>query len=287
MDTIITFQQRILDRMDALQPEQQSSIQPTPQLGGQPQKRWNRRLLIGGVLGLVAAAIIASGSLWLAHRQTAAPHTTTRSSASQTPGQVAPDTVTDTGTAQYVSNGKDLKLSFSYPSSWSVMPPSGDNANDQTITITSPLMSVASTSDQSITARAIVLIRPGGSDISELASEKATAGQASAQIAYSKPTAIQHQYPYLTYIHLNGGTNPSGNFEEVMVTGITTFAKDQSILPISLGQLDPIVSAAFYQCTSQACSGSGASPLSLTNTTWQSSDLGKQVLQLFESLQLN
>lgn len=269
--------------MESPQPTMTATPEPVPAMAAPKKSR--RTLLLIGII--VTIALVAGAFLLWRFTHQSKPIDQTSTSQNQTQNQVVPDTVTDTSTKQYTSNGKDLKLNFSYPASWTVTPPSGDNSSDQTITATSPLMSVSNEKNQSVTGRAIITIRPGGSDLTELASDKATAGQASAQIAYTQPTASQRKYPYLTYIHLLGGDNPSALFEEVMITGATTFAKDQTISAFSLGPLDPIVSARFYQCSSQACSSTTAASLSLTNETWQSSSLGQQVLAIFQSLQFN
>ena len=197
------------------------------------------------------------------------------------------DNSASSSTVQYVSNGKDLSLSFSYPSNWEVSPASGGNTDDKPITVASPLVSLSSAQDQSVTGKIVVMIRPASASITELASDKATIAQDSIQFAYTKPTSVQHQYPYLTYIHLTGGKNTDSLFEEVIITGVTKFTRGQPLLPESMGTLDPVISAAFYQCTTQACTGSGATPLSITDSIWQSADAFKQVQSLFASLELH
>ena len=146
---------------------------------------------------------------------------------------------------------------------------------------------MADSRDASVIARAVITIRPKGSTLDELSAGTATLAQDSIQIAYSHPTKVQHGYPYITFIHLAGGTNPNKLFEEIMITGATKFSAGQLLSPYSLVALDPIISVTFYQCNTEACTGTGASPLSISNDIWQSSDLGQQVLGIFESLQIN
>lgn len=238
------------------------------------------------IAAIVLLALAGGAAYWLiSHRQPAKipqPATST-----QTQPTVTPDVAATSTMQQFVSNGKDLNLTFTYPSNWTVSPTSNNNANDGPITVASPLISTTSASNTAVTGKVIISIRPGSSDLPEFASGNATVAQGSVQFAYSKPTSTQHQYPYLTFIHLAGGSNPGGAFEEIMITGITSFAKDQGVTSGSFGQLDPIISAAFYACTTQACTGSGQTPLSITNSTWLNDDTFKQVLALFESLQLN
>ena len=264
---------------------QPSAFQPVaPTEGQQPKHRSYRWLVIAASLLVIALAGIAT--YWALHRSQPKPSTTTTSSTAATSTSPTVDTSTNTTPTTYISNGKDLNLSFVYPANWQVSPPSSNNANDQTITATSPRTSMADTNDQSVVARAVVTIRPKGSDLTELDSGVATLAQNSVQIAYANPTKVQHGYPYITFIHLAGG-NPNGLFEEVMITGANKFTKNQTISPYSLLQLDPVVSVTFYQCLTQTCTGDGAKPLSVTNEIWQSSDLGQQVLSLFQSLQIH
>lgn len=257
-----------------------------------PRKRPGRRFIVIAVASLLLIMIVAGLAVyWLLSRDnktTPSPEATAQQSNQQTI-QPAPDTA-DTGTdssGQYMSNGKDLNLSFTYPSGWSVTPVSGDNTDDQPVVVTSPLLSMTNASGSSVTGKVVFMIRPGSSEITELSGGTATAAAASAQIAYTKPTTSQHQYPYITFIHLKGGQNPSGLFEEVMITGVNQFAKGQGITSFSLSQLDPIITAAFYQCTTQSCTDTGATPLSITTSTWQNDDTFKQLEAIFESLQLN
>jgi hypothetical protein len=272
-----------------------NDFEPTPVIDDQPpygsvitpQTHSKRRLVIAAIIVLLVGGAAA---YWFLHKQPSAPNTTASTSALTTaPNQplVPDDTQAENTNGNYVSNGTDLNLSFSYPSDWTVTPPSNSNPNDQPITITSPVVSITGANGQSTNGKVVVSIRPGGSTLSELSSGSATAGQASAQIAYNKPTSAQHQYPYLTYIHLAGGANPSSNFEEVVITGVTSFAKDQAILASSLGQLDPIISARFYACSSQTCATNSASSLSITNTAWQNAPVALQTLAIFQSLQIN
>lgn len=240
---------------------------------------------------IIALALVTLGGgayLVVSHRQTPAPTQTTTQSrqrqSSQAP-QPSPSSSQDSTLANYVSNGKDLNLNFNYPSDWSVTPPTNSNTDDHAITVTSPVVSLDSATDSTATARIVVSIRPGGTAVSELAGDKATAAQTSEQIAYDKPTSAQHQYPYLTFIHLNGGSNPQNAFEEVMITGITSFAKDQAIPQASVSQFDPLITVRFYTCNDQKCSSS--TPLSLTSASWNSDATTQQALVILKSLQIN
>jgi len=200
--------------------------------------------------------------------------------------QVAPSNTSST-TTKYVSNGTDLNLSFSYPDNWTVVPASNNNKSDQTITLTSPLTTIVNANNSSVVGKIIVQVRPGTATISELNSNSPIAALASAQIAYSKPTPSQTSYPYLSYIHFSDGSKPTGSFEEVIITGSLTLTQGQTINASYFGGLDPIISASFYQCATQSCTGSSQSLLSITSNTWQNATIFKQVLATLDSFQLN
>ena len=255
----------------------------------QPQHPRRKKILL--ILAPLLVLLLAAGGLgtyWLISRQKSPPPTPDTSTVQQATSQTPPPAgaATRSSMVQYVSNGSDLKLSFSYPSAWTVTPATNSNPNDKPITITSPLTSVTSTSSSSVTGRVVITINPGGTSLPELASNKATAAATSSQFAYAKPTAAQHQYPYLTFIHLSGGANPAGAFEEVAITGITAFAKEQTVLPESLTQIDPLITARFYQCSTTSCPPAESAALSITSGTWQSGDLFTQVQAVFASMQM-
>jgi len=189
--------------------------------------------------------------------------------------------------SQYVSNGQDLNLTFSYPADWTVNPPTNHNPTDQAITVTSPLTSLTSASGSSVTGKIVVSIRPGAATISELAAGNSTAAQNSVQIGFTTPLPSQQQYPYLSFIYLPGGSNPSGQFDEVMVSGLMQFTQNEAVTTADLELLDPIISASFYSCTTQACIGSGEVPLSISMDSWQNDNPFIETLNLIQSLQLH
>lgn len=254
-----------------------------PTTARKPRRTW---LL---VTGIAAAVVLVAAVGVFAFLKIKTPKTTPASTtaSNQQSNQPAPTAASNSSTKQYISNGNDLNLKFTYPSDWTVTPASNNNASDQTITLTSPLTSVTDSTGATVTAKAVLTIRPGSAQAGELASGSATVAQDSTQIGYTSPTASQHQYPYITFIHLAGGQNTNNVFDEVIITGITKFMKGQGITADSLGGLDPIIGVRFYQCSTNACNGSGATALNLTNDMWQNGTLTQQVLSVFTSLQLN
>jgi hypothetical protein len=194
---------------------------------------------------------------------------------------------TSATTIKYLSNGSDLNLSFVYPKNWSVTPPSNDNKNDNTITLTSPLTTIINSDSSSVAGKIVIQVRPGNDTVSELNSNSPITSLASTQIAYSQPTSNQTSYPFISFIHFSDGSKATGAFEEVMITGGLSFSQGQSISAEDVSGLDPIISANFYQCANQACSGTNQSFLSINLDTWQNTTIFKQVLAIFESFQLN
>jgi len=244
-----------------------------------PKKKWP---LVA--LAVLMVAALAGGGYWYWYvtQHKSKPPIVHKSSGSQL--KPAPVESSTAGTPQYVSNGSDLNLDFNYPSNWTVSPPSNDNKNDQTITATSPLTTMTTASGTSVTGKVVVSIRPGTSSLSEL--DGTTTAQASVQIAYSKPTSAQYQYPYLTFIHVPGVSDVAGSFDEVVVTGTTQFPQGTSLSQASV-EVDPIISASFYSCSTQTCTASGQKPVSITNDSWQNDSIFQQSLAVFQSMQLN
>lgn len=253
------------------------------------QHRTHKKMLLAIIAVLVILlAVGGTAAYWLIAKHKA-PQKPIASSNTQQTATVPPPTNTSATSSlvQYTSNGNDLNLTFSYPSNWTVTPPSNSNTNDKPITLTSAMMSMADAKGNAVTGKVVISINPGGTSLPELAADKATSSAASVQFAYTKPTPAQHQYPYLTYVHLNGGGNPSGLFEEVIITGITAFAKDQAILPESVTQIDPLITARFYQCSTQDCATADATSLSITASEWQNTDAFSQVQAVFASMQMH
>jgi len=194
---------------------------------------------------------------------------------------------TKSSTATYTANGSDLNLSFSYPSNWSVSPPTNTDTSNATITATSPLESITAADGSSADGKIIVSIRSGSATVNELNANSPTTAQASTQISYTAPTANQLQYPYVTFVHFSNGSSVANSFEEVIVTGGVAYAAATPLTAADLSGVDPIISASFTKCASEACTGSSATPLGISATTWQNATIFQQTLTLLESMKLN
>lgn len=249
-----------------------------PKKGKGDKKRWIIVGIVVVVLGLGGGAYALFGSHKKPKTNTAATSTTSSS------GTVQADT--NAGTKQYTSSESTLSLSFNYPTNWQVSPATTTSAGTQTITITSVPDTFVNAAGASVTGKAIVTIRPGSAGIDELTSGTATIAQNSVQMGYTHPAADQHQYPYLTFIHLANGSSAAGAFEEVMITGVSSFSKGGSINTADLAGLDPVISVAFSTCVSSACTGTG-SAMSINNATWTSNATLQEVQTLLDSLVLN
>jgi len=273
-----------------------------PQYAPVPGKKYSkpkksRKGLI--LAAIVVAVLLAAGAAYmlLKPKQAAAPATSPTTTSSGTKSAVPTDeSSSDTATTKYTSPASALNLSFEYPNNWTVDPPSGTagSSNDtsatavgSTITVTSPRVSLTGADNATVTGRVIVKIRASSVGLAELNSKSAVAAQDSVQIGYTKPTAAQHQYPYLTFIHFNDGSKVDGAFEEVIVTGVNTFKKGSTLSTGTLGAVDPLITAQFVQCNTSDCTGTNAVPLAITNATWTNADVNKQALAIIESLQLN
>ncbi len=244
-----------------------------------PRKKKSLLIVLASILAII---LIGIGVFFLVHKS---PKPKGHIS-SQKIIQVTPSNTPST-TVNYVSNGNDLNLSFSYPSNWSVTPPTNDNKTDQTITLTSPLTTIINADNSSVVGKIVLQVRPGTDTASELNSNSPITSLASTQIAYSKPTSNQTSYPYISFIHFSDGAKATGAFEEVMITGGLSFTQGQTISAEDISGLDPIISANFYQCANQSCTGSNQSFLSINLDTWENTTIFQQVLAIFESFQLN
>ena len=271
------------------EPEDSQDAYSEPVATALPAEKKNK--LSVGIIVVVIIALLAvggAGAYWyMNHRQKTASNplpAAIKTTTTQT--QTPPPSTASSATTQYVSNGQDLNLNFSYPSDWTVQPASGKNPNDQAITVISPQTAATNSAGKTVTGRVDVSIRPGSAQLDELASGSAVVTQDSIQIGYTKPTASQHQYPYITFVRLNGGNDAANGFDEVIITGISKFTKGQNMSAESLGQLDPVISARFYTCAG-TCEGSNATPLTVTSASWQNDTPFTQVLALFQSLQLH
>ena len=275
----------IRKRKKSLDEEPHEQYAPAPDSPHFRKPRRRKRLVVSLLILLVVAAL-GGGGYWY-HQRKPKTVTTAATSVTHTTAVAPASPTTNTGLSQYVAKGSDLDLSFSYPSAWSVTPATNTDTNNQAISLASPLTTLPSASGSNVTGKVTIQIRPGNATIAELGSNAPIVPLASTQIAYSQPTANQFQYPFVSYIHFANGAKTSGVFEEVMITGSQSFAQDQTLDNSSLSGLDPIITATFYQCSTQDCTGSGQNRLSITNSTWQNTSLMKQVLTLFESFKFN
>jgi hypothetical protein len=248
-----------------------------------PERKSKRGLLIGILVVLIL--LLAGGGAYLYLQHTSNAKVVTKKITSVSQVATTSDGAQE-ATMHYISKGADLNLSFDYPDNWTVSPASGGNANDGTITVNSPVVNVTSATGVSASGKVSVMIRPSSATIDELSSGQAAVAQNSVQIAYTTPTTDQYQYPYLTFVHLKGGSNPSAVFEEILVTGTSQFTAGESITESNV-EADPIISASFYNCASTACPSATAAPLSINNDTWLNSTIGQQTLAIIQSLQLN
>lgn len=280
--SVASKRQRIMWRMNDEQDQTPIAASASPASAPGRQRASRAPWLIAAAV-VVVLIIVGVAEYFVLHSR----NTPAKQAATKQTEVVAPDTTTSSGLATYTSKGQDLNLSFSYPASWSATPKSGGNSSDQPITVTSPVITLSSAAGQSVNGKVVLQIRPGGSDVTELDGSNASVALDSIQIAYTKPTPNQNLYPFITFVHLTPGANTNAVFEEVVITGINKFIKGQALLAGSLGSVSPIISVSFYQCNTQACTGSGATPLSLTSSLWDNSLAGQQALAIFQSFQIN
>lgn len=253
-----------------------------------PKRRRNwRKIVLITLVVLVVAALIALAILLLEHKKAAAPATTNQTNQTNAHQSLpTPTTPTTSGITTYTSPADNFNLSFQYPSSWTVTPPSGQSG--QTITVTSPLVSITDATGASVPGKITLTVQAGGSSVGQIGSGQATVAQDSVQYAYDAPTAAQHHYFYISFLHLQAASSSTkGAFEVVVITGINTLTKGSTVTADTFGSVDPLVTAGFSKCSTEACIGTGAAPLSVNAAAWQTDPNLKQLQTLFESFKFN
>jgi hypothetical protein len=262
-------------------------IHPAPMVAV-PRTRLKKRRWPWWILAVViVAALVVAGFLLFGRKKAAAPSTTAGQSSNQAANQSpsVPTTTAETGTSEYTSPAGSFNLSFTYPSAWTVSPPSGQAG--QTITATSPIVNLMGAGGASAPGRVTLTIQPGGSSVTGLTGT-ATTAQDSVQYAYDAPTAAQHHYFYVSFVHAQTATSSAkGAFELVVITGVNSLAKGTAVTNDTFGSVDPLVTASFSKCTTQACTGSGMTSFSADAAAWQTDPTFKQLQALFESFKFN
>lgn len=273
--------------------EAKSGTPPSYPSGSRRSKRsrggGKRMWVIAAIVVVVLAAGGAAAYLAMhkSHKTTTQTTKTTSRSSSESSSSGQGQTPVDTSTKHYVSSETALNLAFDYPDSWQVSPPTTTSAGTSPITVDSMPFTFTNAAGASVTGKVTITIRPASAGIAELKAGSPTVAQDSVQMGYTHPAAHQHQYPYLTFIHLPNGSAVAGSFEEVMITGVSGFSKGAPITADTLTGLDPVISVNFYTCTTSACSGTTATAASITNDAWANNAMLKQVQTTLDSLVLN
>ncbi len=256
-----------------------------PKMPKKPQHLWRNVLATAGVL-VVVGGLVGGGIALAKHKKsnkTSGQHSTNGSSvsSSNTSGGSEATNVA-AGTNTYTSNETNLGLTLNYPDGWTPSPAATTASGTNNITIASPEKTFTDANGASIQGKAVVTIRSSSAGINELTSASATAAQASTQIGYTNPTSGQHKYPFITFLHFATGEKASGAFEEIMITGVTSFSSGASVSTGDLAGLDPIITVNFYGCTGSTCTA----PLSINNAEWTNNATAVEALNILESLQL-
>lgn len=266
--------------------EPPTSDQPLPHY---PSKRQRSRRK-WPIVVLIAILLLAAATGYWYFKIRTTPVTSTKSPAATT--QPSPPSAQNSavalpsGTMAYTSTQSNLNLSFYYPSDWQVSPTQTTASGTGGITVTSPTTTITAADGSSVTGKILVQARAGGTAVTEL-STAATAALDSTQIGYTRPTASQRQYPYLSYVRFTSASNVDGAFEAVIVTGGDQLHKGDTISSDGLANIDPLISATFYKCAIANCMATGAGTLPITNAMWQNNDIFQKVAAIFSSFKLN
>jgi hypothetical protein len=261
--------------------DEPDASQYMPQL--RPKKKWPK-IVFWTILGLVILAAIAAGGYFLAKHKSAKLTPTNSQTQSSTSG-----TKTNTGSqpsdqnqasqtassTQYTST--NLKLSFSYPSNWTVVDAGGGK-----LTVTSPSTQLTDASGQSQTGQVILQIENQNSaDMSAFKTGSATAVIPSQKVAYSNPTSSQRAQTYLSFLQY-AATTTHGALDAVYITGDLGYQKGQTAPESDVAKIDPLVRVIFVKCADSKCSSTA--PISISSDSWGSSSYSGPVTDMIKSL---
>jgi len=243
---------------------------PAAPAAPKPRRRWP--LVVIFVVLLIGASIGAYliGTHQESKKQSAANHATAPAEKpSKTQQQVT------TQTKHY--NSATYGLSFDYPADWTV--------SDTTakLTVVSPAMQLMTAVGAKTDAHVMVTIQNQQTAITGFPTGGAVASLASDQLTYKQPSPVQRAQTYLSFLSY---TEPNG-LDALYLTGDSGYQQGQAVPMSDIVKGNPLIGVGFVKCTSDACASDKLSPVTLQAGTWKSSNAGKAVASLLESIVIN
>ena len=272
-------------------PEQPTEAQPDKQADSSadyadyqpPQKQrklkvnWRKLGMVGGVF--VILTVIAGGVYWFVIKKEPNTQTTDTNQTEQTGGQLAPaaDQIT-TKTKHYVS--QNFRLEFDYPEDWTA---SEDNA--EAITVLSTDLKLKDAAGKDVVGQVYFRIRSHTQKLEGFDSGNATAVRNSEKISYTKPTEVQRDSTYISFLRYSTSTE-ANTLDAVYITGDLGYQKDQDVPKLDIEKVDPIISFELYLCPNSGCEEvSGVSGIGVS--TWDNPSVSGPLTNMLKSLTIN
>ncbi len=183
------------------------------------------------------------------------------------------ETPVTTATKRYDSS--TFGLSLTYPDNWIV----ADTADQ--LTVTSPTFSLTE-ADGTADGHVVVSVRKQQSSIPGFPGT-ATAGLASTQLTYKRPSPIQRTQTYLSFVDYQG----AGSVSALFLTGDRTYQPGEAVPMTDLAQRNPLVSVTFVECSKSYCTGGKTTPASITAASWDKATFKAAVVTMLQSLVFN
>src|SRR3990167_8611147 len=279
---------------ELLPPEEPAEPQPDPQIrssadyanyqppGKQRRPIWRKLAIAGGALILLVA--VAGGVYWFVIREKPASQPAGTAETAQDGSQLASAASQITAkTKHYVS--QNFRLEFDYPEDWTASEEtSGSSETQPTVVILSPDLKLKDTTGKDVVGQILFSIRTPNDKLQGL-DAGATAVRNSEKITYAKPTQVQRDSTYISFLHYATSTEPN-TLDAVYITGDLGYQKDQDVPKLDIEKVDPIISFEFYLCPNSGCEGvSGVSGISVS--TWDNPSISGPLTNMLKSLTIN
>jgi hypothetical protein len=277
---------------ELLPPEQPAEPQPEPhpdtQAGSSadyanyqpPQKQrrlkpnWRKLGIVGAVVVVLFA--IVGAVYWFVLREKPTSQPTGTNQTEQTGSQLAPaaEQVT-TKTKHYVS--QNFRLEFDYPEDWTA-----SEDNTEAITVLSTDLKLRDASSKDVVGQVYFRIRSHTQKLDGLDAGNATAVRNSEKISYTKPTEVQRDSTYISFLRYSTSTE-ANTLDAMYITGDLGYQKDQDVPKLDIEKVDPVISFEFYLCPNSGCVEiSGVTGIGIS--TWDNPNISGPLKSMLQSL---
>ena len=245
---------------------------PLPKPVGIPRKKRSKKGLLVALAVLVLLG--AAAYYWFGMRtKTAAPAKPKTTTQTTVKSPAKADTIT---TKSYTSPA--FAVGLDYPDTWKI------NEGDVKLAITSPQMSFTTADGKHASGYVQVNVESRQTTLPEFAKGNGTAVLDSDKVTYKKPTQLQRDQTYITFVGYAGAV--AHGLDAIYVTGGNGYVLDQTVPMTDVIQTDPLVRVTFLSCTDQTCAGTPTA-LTLSSTAWSNTEISAPVKTILQSLSFN